>query len=218
VLIDTNIAFAIRCDICGKIEVHNMSMFDLSKNRIIELKCSCGQSSAIMETKDYRNFWLQIPCFDCQDIHVFKYTLKQLLKGNVVVRCIETGMEISFIGSANDINQLIDKYQNEHQGLLSELGFYDYFVNFDIMMECINKIRELDDSGNIRCECGSDKIEVSLYEDRIELKCMECGSIQVIFAETEEDLKSLLDKESIFMHKHTFQCLDAINQNNDFKK
>ncbi|EOD01912.1 hypothetical protein [Caldisalinibacter kiritimatiensis] len=214
-VVNTNIAFAIKCDICGQLKEYNMSLFDFKKNKVIDLECTCGEANAIVQTKDYKNFWLQIPCFECQDIHVFKYTLKQLVKGNIITRCVETGKEIAFIGSPQDVKELVNEYKGETNDLLTELGFYDYFVNSEVMIQCINKIRDLEREDKIKCECGNNSIEVNIYEDRIELKCRECESIQVIYAENEGDLENLLNKKSILMHKNTFQCLDAINHNNE---
>lgn len=214
-IVNTQMAFAVRCDVCGRLNVNNLSLFEIPKNGKMELDCICGQSNAIIKTSDYKSYWLEIPCFACQDIHVFKYTLKQLLKGKAVARCIETGTEICFIGQEKDVELLANEYEEESKELINQLGFYDYFENFEIMMECLNKIKELEEEEKILCECGSNKIEIDLYQDRLELKCLQCDSLQMIYAETEEDLQHLLNKDKIIMHKHSFQCIDAINQNSD---
>ncbi|WP_069650545.1 hypothetical protein [Caloranaerobacter ferrireducens] len=217
-LIDSNIAIAIRCDICGEITIHDVSLFDFSRSNKINLECECGQSSAIIKTKDYKSFWIELFCFACQDIHVFKYSLRKLLKGKIIARCIETGIEISFIGKNDDIKQLIKEYEKDSEEILNELGFYDYFQNFDIMMKAINRIREMDNEGRIFCDCGSDNIQTDLYPDRIELRCIECGSVHLVYAETDEDLKKLLECEEIQMHKYSLQCIDSRFGNNDRNK
>ncbi|KGG80989.1 hypothetical protein [Caloranaerobacter azorensis] len=214
-LIDCNIAIAIRCDICGEITIHNISLFDFSRSKKIILECDCGQSKAIIKTKDYKNFWIELFCFACQDIHVFKYSLRRLLKGKIIIRCIETGIEISFIGKNYDIKQLVKENEKDFEEILSELGFYDYFQNFEIMMKIIDRIREMDSRGKIFCDCGSDSIRTDLYPDRIELKCAECGSTHLIYAETEEDLKKILECDEIQMHKYFLQCIDIKFGNND---
>lgn len=217
-LINTNTAFAIRCDICGRLKLHDISLFDICKTGEIEFKCLCGQPNAIIKTKNYKSFIMEIPCFACQDTHVFKYSLKQLVKGNIVTRCIETGMEISFIGNNEDINQLMDKYERDSKNILNELGFYDYFHNFDIAMQCLTKVKELSDRRMVNCDCGNSNIDVELFPDRIELKCNQCESVQIIYAENEEDLKNIIKRQNITMQKHSFVCIDAINQNRDSGK
>jgi len=203
--------------VCGSLKLHNVSLFNISKDRPIELKSDCGQESAYIKTKDYKTFSMEIPCFACQDTHVFKYTLKQLLKGNIVTPCIETGMEICFIGDNENINELIDKYERD-QEVMEKLDFYGYFENFDIMIQCLNRVRQLTSEGKIKCDCGNGEIKTETFSDRIELRCLDCDSIQMIYAENEEDLGYLIRRESITMHKHGFVCIDAINQNIDSTK
>lgn len=217
-LVNTNIAFAVRCDVCGGLQLHNTSLFELYKDKKTELKCTCGQINAIIKAKDFKSFWIDVVCFACQERHIFKYTLKQLLKGNIVTRCIETGMEICFIGNNEDIHELIEKNEKNPSELLSELGFYDYFENFEVIMKSLEFIKQLDNDGRIKCDCGSYDILTDLFPDRIELKCLNCDSIKMIYAENDEDYRNLKKRERILMHKHGFECIDAINQTNDYFK
>lgn len=214
-MIDTNIAFAVRCHACGRLNIHRLSLFDFSRTKRIELECTCRQQNAVLKTRDFKNFWMETLCFACHETHMFKYTLKQLLRGNIAARCVDTGMEMCFIGNNDDVELLIDSYEKESEDLINQLGFYDYFENSNIMMKSIEIVKKMDEEGKVICECGSEALEMNLYPDRIELKCLQCESIQMIYAENEEDLKNLQRKEKIIMHKHAFQCIDAINQNRD---
>ncbi len=98
------------------------------------------------------------------------------------------------------------------------LDFDGYFTNFEIMLKCVEKVHKLQDKKNVYCDCGSNKIEVKLFNDRIELKCLNCHSIKMIYAENEEDYKNICEKDFIEMHKNSFECIDAINMKNDRKK
>lgn len=214
-LINTNIAIAVRCDMCGRLKIHNISLFNFIKNRKIELTCECHHINATINTQDHKTYWTEISCFACQDTHVFTYNLKQFFQSNIISRCIETRMEIGYIGKHKDIQQLLCEHERNSYKAIDELGFYDYFDNSDIVMQSISKIRELELSDNVFCDCGFGDIEISLFPDRIELNCLNCNSVQMIYTENEEDLKNLLDKDSIILHQHSFRCIDAINQNND---
>lgn len=217
-LISTNIAIAVRCSDCGSLRVHHTSLFELFTNRRTELVCTCGQHNAIIKTKDYKSLWMEISCFACQDKHLFKYTLKQLLRGNIITRCIESGIEICFMVSNGDVDELIEKYETDAEELYRELGFLDYFINPEIMMKSLDRIKELDNKGRLSCSCGDNNIEMNIFPDRIELKCMKCEGIKLIYTENNDDYKNFMAKEEIVLRESSFECIDAINQNNDIKK
>lgn len=216
-LINTNIAIAVRCSACGSLKVYDTSLFELFSHKKTDIKCPCGQQNAIIKTKDFKSLWMDIDCFACGGKHTFKYTLTQLLKGNIVNRCIETGLNTSFVVSDGHTEELVDKYEMNPEQLYKELGFLDYFINTEIMMKSLDRIRELDTNGFLGCSCGANSIEMNLFPDRIELKCINCNGIKLIYAEYEEDYKNLYSKEEIIIHESSFECIDAINQNNDRK-
>ncbi|MTI48921.1 MAG: hypothetical protein FH761_13835 [Firmicutes bacterium] len=214
-LINTNIAFAIRCDVCNRLEIQNISIFDLAKGKRIKLSCTCCHTNAIVKSENNKTFRIEVPCFACQDTHVFTYNVKQFFKGNIVARCIETGMEIGFIGKYKDIQRIIAEYETNSFDAINELGFFDYFDNCDIVMKAINKIRELELEDKVYCDCDMGNVKIDLFPDRIELTCINCNSVQMIYAQNEDDLKNLLGKERIVLHNNSLRCIDAINLNND---
>ena len=214
-LLNTNISFAALCHICGRLKVHDISLFDISKNEGTNLICSCGEVSATINTKNYKSFLIEIPCFACEDDHVFIYTLKQFLKGNIISRCIETGLEIGFVGKNGDIENLISKHEKKSKKAIEELGFYDYFNNFEIIMESINEIKDMMDDDKISCECGCYDIETKLFPDRIELNCLDCNNSLDVYAETKDDLNRLLIRDTILLKRHSLISIESIMGNND---
>lgn len=217
-LVNTNVAIAVRCSTCGTFEVHNTSLFELFTNKKTELVCTCGQRNAIIKTSDNKSLWMDIDCFVCQDKHTFKYTLKQLLRGNIITRCIESGLEICFIVSHGDVKEIVEKYEVNSEDLYRDLDFLDYFNNPEIMTKSLERIKELDSKGLLSCSCGDNNIEMNIFPDRIELKCMKCEGIKLIYAENNDDYKNFVSKERIVLRESSFECIDAINQNNDTKK
>lgn len=217
-LVNTKIAIAVRCGTCDNLNVHETTLFKLFSNKLTELECTCGQHIAIIKAKEYKSLWMDIDCYVCEDKHTFKYTLKQLLKGNIITRCIETGIEICFMVNHGDVNELIDNYEMNPGSLFKELEFLDYFNSPDIMMKSLNRVKELDNSGLIGCSCGEKSIEMNIFPDRIELKCMKCEGIKLIYAENNDDYNNFASKDKIILHENSFECIDAINQNQDTKK
>lgn len=217
-LINTNIAFAVRCSECGSLKVHDTSLFELFINKRTELVCTCGQQNAIIKAKDYKSLWVDIDCFVCQDKHTFKYTLKQLLRGNIITRCIESGIEICFMVSDGDINELVENYEMNSEILCKGLDFLDYFNNPEIMTKSLERIKKIDSEGLLSCSCGDNNIEMNIFPDRIELKCMNCEGIKLIYAENNDDYNNFISKDKIVLRENGFECIDAINQNKDTKK
>lgn len=217
-LVNTKIAIAVRCGTCDSLNVHETTLFKIFSNELIELKCTCGQHIAIIRAKDYKSLWMDIDCYVCEDKHTFKYTLKQLLKGNIITRCIETGIEICFMVKHGDVNQIIDNYEMNPSSLYKEVDFLDYFNTPEIMMKSLNRIKELDNDGLIGCSCGEKSIEMNIFPDRIELKCMKCEGIKLIYAENNDDYNNFASKDKIILRENSFECIDAINQNQDTKE
>ncbi|SCG81817.1 hypothetical protein DW1_0196 [Proteiniborus sp. DW1] len=214
-LVNTKIAIAVRCGTCDSLNVHETTLFELFSNKVTDLDCSCGQRIAIIRANDYKSLQMDIDCCVCEDKHTFKYTLKQLLKGNIITRCIETGVEICLMVNNGDAGELIDNFKVNSDGIYGELEFLDYFNAPDIMMKSLNRIKELDNDGRIGCSCGENSIEMNIFPDRIELKCMKCKGIKLIYAENNEDYWNFVSKDKIIIRENRFECIDAINQNQD---
>lgn len=212
-LVNTNMTLAIRCNRCGKIHLNNITLFQLKNNKYININCDCGEVKARIKTENYKEYCLEIPCFACEETHIFKYSLNQLLKGNLVLRCLD-GVEICFLGDESDVKKLLKKQKDDFAILLDELSFYDYFSNTDIMTKSVNKVKELEKEGSIICECGGDNIGIDLFSDRIEIKCLECNGVQIIYAENEEDLENILFRDYIMIHKDSVEYIDAFKFNN----
>jgi hypothetical protein len=51
---------------------------------------------------------------------------------------------------------------------------------------------------------------VDIFPDRLELQCKNCDSLNIIYAETEEDLKVIQQVDKIELARHGFICLDSL--------
>ncbi|KNF09749.1 hypothetical protein CLPU_2c02010 [Gottschalkia purinilytica] len=216
-VVDTNLAFAVTCSSCGRLNVQNLSFFDLYNNKRYMVNCSCGDTNAIIKARDTKSIWLEINCIDCQEVHIFKYSLRYIIKKGIISRCTDTGMEICFMGNSDIVNKNISNYENNTIDIINEIDLKEYFTNYDIMIRCLEKVKWLKDNNRITCDCGKQDITIEIFSDRIEVKCTNCQSIKVVYAENEEDYSNVSDKCMITMHQHRFECIDAI-KNNDKNK
>ncbi|MDD4169235.1 MAG: hypothetical protein PHD36_03085, partial [Desulfotomaculaceae bacterium] len=102
--------------------------------------------------------------------------------------------------------------------LLDELESYSYFHNPAIMYEVLDCMYDIANEGELYCQCGDFKIEVDIFPDRLELHCRNCDSINIVYAETEEDLSVIQQIDSIELAMHGFKCLDSVASTGKLKK
>jgi hypothetical protein len=72
--------------------------------------------------------------------------------------------------------------------MAAELGYTDYFDNPDIMYEILDRLYEIAENGDLKCNCGNNDIAIEIFPDYLELRCEHCRSFAVLMASTKEDL------------------------------
>jgi hypothetical protein len=218
-LITTNAIMAMRCPDCGKMEYHDFSRFAIYKSRTVNIKCSCGAVKLIINTKNNSFYWLQIPCLVCETKHFIEISGKSLWSGDITrLSCQDTELELGYIGPESKVRQIISDQEQELEALVDEINCDGYFHNSNIMYEVLNCLHEIAEQGELYCQCGNYKIEVELFPDCLELHCKNCDSINIIYAETEEDLNVIRQVESIELARHGFKCLDSLASTSKPKK
>lgn len=208
-IIDSSIKVATICHSCGRINVFNLNLFKLKKDKEIKLSCSCGSLNAVISSRSFDNICLNINCVSCGRKHIYNYKARQLLKG-IYIYCAETGMNIAVVGNGQDINRYIKESEKDTIDMIYDENFGLFFTNHSIMKECIERLQWLRKNGRVNCDCGSEHIVTEVFSDRIELRCVKCHSTKVIYAETRDDLNNFYCKNKINMHKYEFDFLDAI--------
>ncbi|HOV79217.1 MAG TPA: hypothetical protein PK728_03860 [Bacillota bacterium] len=215
----TSTILAIRCHECGKMDFHDFSRFSFAKGESVHVKCTCGATKLIVSTKKYSSYWLQIPCVVCETKHLKEYSGKALWSGDVVcLTCQDTELELGHIGPISKIREMTAGHEQELEALIDEFGCDSFFHNSKIMYEVLNCLHVITERGALYCQCGNYRIEVDIFPDRLELQCKSCGSINIIYAETEEDLKVIQQVETIELARNGFNCLDSLANSGKIKK
>jgi len=211
-LIATDTILAMRCPECGKLEYEKLSRFQFSGSGSVNIDCSCGASKLIVSTKNQRDYWIQIPCVVCETKHLLNVQGKLLWsKGEVqYLLCQETGLELGYIGPEEKVKDLTRSYEEELQVLTGEFGDDDYFHNSEVMYEVLNRLHDIAETDALYCQCGNRNVEVDIFPDRLELHCRECDSVNIIYAENDEDLKVIKGIDSIELTQSGFECLDSL--------
>lgn len=201
----TEFSIAYRCPLCGKMEIYNASIFAFSGNKKVEIYCPCGEKGLVMTTKDYKQYKIDIKCPICNNQHVYKIDLRELLKGEpIIYDCLKYSLELIFFGENKKVVKAVDEYQRALEEIIDEIEDYEYFVNSEIMMEYINILHDLAENNEIHCACGSTDVELRLLSDKIEIQCKSCENILSLPANSHNDLEEFKKVDHIFIEKKIF--------------
>lgn len=218
-LIKSETTLALRCPECGKLEYHHLSRFAFSGVTAVQVKCSCGAVKLVITHKTRHRFKLQVACVLCEGNHTREYSAEKLWSGEVIsLQCMDTGYDLGYIGADRQVRELAENVEDELEELLDEFGYDDYFANPDIMGQVMHYLRDIVEKDNLYCQCGNHQIDVDIFPDRLELHCKECDSINIIYAETEDDLKVIQQVDYIELAQHGFKCLDSLSNTKKTKK
>lgn len=201
-------SIVLRCRSCGRLKKYKLNIFNIYNFNLKEYKCNCGETNIRAE---YLNNKVRVKtsCFYCNGIHNFILDLGEILKQENTLYCT-FGRRLCFMGSSNKANQILLENQIsllENQNII--FG-EDYFHNFIILEKVLERLNYLNREGKISCDCGKTEIDIQLFFDRLELKCNSCHSVKIIFAETEEDLSIIMNKDKIVLREHNISCIDSI--------
>lgn len=217
-LISTQRCLALRCPLCGRLEFHRISLFDFAGHSPVRVKCKCGFNKLSINTRNFKEFFLQMPCLICEEVHITKFTRQELLeKATSVLRCTETGQELGYVGTESSLEKIIQQKQNDIGSIVNNFGFDDYFTNPQVMFEVLNHLHQIAEQNNLFCRCGNNQIEIDVFPEKLELHCPYCQSLHIIYAETIEDLRIVKEARSIALTEKGFTSFDASKVHPGFK-
>lgn len=200
----TQFTIAYRCAQCGKIEFRHISIFEFSGRKVLKVYCPyCDYEALDIQTKDYKNFMINIECVICNVPHIYYFSLREVYQREepIILYCTDYEIELCFAGEKDGVELTVDKYEQDLEEFIDELGYDDYFVNSEIMMECINILHDLAEKEDIICNCGKSDIGITLLSDSIELRCQHCRGAYIIPAENRKDVENLMKMQSIYIEK-----------------
>jgi len=191
-VINTGTVLALSCPHCGKLNFHAVSLFAFSGKKCLCFNCECGKSTVTITAANRQRFILKTGCGMCETEHAYYLKYKKMFSPEVFpLVCLETGLEIGFIGPKDQVLARASQQEKSFADLLGDGGLEDFFVNPEVMLQVIEYLQRVSESGLIKCKCGNNNIDLDILPDRLELVCNDCGNIGVIFAENKEDLIAL---------------------------
>ncbi|MCL6590875.1 MAG: hypothetical protein K6U80_13105 [Firmicutes bacterium] len=222
-LVSTQRQIILRCPLCGKLEFHQISLFDFSKHErgreiTYPVNCICGFNKLIITTKNYREFTLQINCLICEQIHILKFKRAEIWDvKSLVLTCPEIGQDLGYIGTETVLDQIVKRQQDNPGSIINNFGFEDYFTNPEVMIEVLKHLHQIAAQNKLVCSCGNNQIEIDVFPEKLELRCPFCQSIHIIYAETMEDLCIVKKTKIIIMTEKGFTSFDSSKIHPNFK-
>lgn len=195
-LVQTTYTLALHCPYCGKIEMHNLSLFMLNNSNPLELSCSCGHVQGRILSIHRQQIVLELPCFICQTNHIIFLDSRKIKQTRMEkIYCLDENLELGFIGDHEVVAEAVADQQHETESLLDDIKSMDYgdddIQNSVVMLEVLNKIHDIAENGGLSCRCGSKHIEVEILPDAIQLRCMNCQGWMTLPALKEQDSAQL---------------------------
>lgn len=202
----------IKCDLCHRLKEYEFNLFNIMKYDKIEYECSCGQVINISIEKEtlLRNKAIS---FRLKDV-CFKFPLHSIVRRDSIFHTFGHS-SVFFLGQKEIGRRKLEELGFEANDIIYEGNRNDVFVNFDIITKALLKLFDLEKKDKIKCDCGNSNIKIELFSDRVELQCLSCHSTKLIFAETEEDLDIILNKDMISLKKSDISCIDSIVDSNN---
>lgn len=191
-LINLATTIALSCPACGRLEKEKLNVFELPIDKLVHLSCSCGAEKTSLVRKKNSDIEINYFCLHCNTAHQLQISQQKFWysKNLNLLSCEKTGLNPGFFGPPPLINEELKKERRDLELMAEELGF-DEFKNPDIMLQVLDFIHDIAAEGALKCECGSDNLNIELFSDEIQLICSCCGAYLNIAASNKDDLASL---------------------------
>lgn len=218
--VETEKVLAMRCPECGRLEFHRLQRFAIARGESLDVRCSCGAVKFVISTRNLSLYRLKVTCVYCDGYHLISLSGKQIWSSREVADlfCFDTGLELGHIGREEAVRKMVSGREKDLEALVNEFGRDDYFHNSMIMYEVLRCLQQIAEKGTLYCQCGNRQIGVDIFPDRLELHCSKCDSVNIIYAETDDDLQVIQQVEEIELAKNGFEFLDSLVRAGKIKK
>ena len=176
-VINFNRTVAYVCSGCGEVTYGDFSLFELSGGRGISVSCDCGKSQLKIFPKNEKIYTVSVKCQVCEKDHEYAVPLTDLLQKRFMdFLCPELLMGLVFIGDKDKAENAVFENNKYVKEILTTCGIEHAGKNGIAILKALDKIQLLSDEGGVRCECGSDLIDLDVLENGIVLECCDCGA------------------------------------------
>lgn len=176
-VIDFNRTVAYMCPGCGEMAFGEFSLFELSGERGISVKCDCGKSQLKIFPKSKTQYAVSLRCLVCDEEHAFDVPLIDFMRQSCIdFSCPDILIGLAYVGKKDAVMASVQENDAYIEEIVSACGLEHTGKNGITMLKALDKIQELSDDGSLICECGSNMIDVDVLEDELVLECCMCGA------------------------------------------
>ncbi len=201
-------AVAYRCPKCGAIVRSMVGVFGLSAD-MLRLKCPCGGSEMTVVYTPDKKVRMTVPCFLCPNPH--NYTVSSAVffdRDRFVFACPYSGVDIAFIGSEANVDEMVSEANAALAEMLGEEGIDDLarvtdprnqmFSDPQILEIIMYVINDLDAAGDIKCRCeDGGEYEAEVGDGTVTVRCKKCGAEAVVPADSTVSANAFLHCDSL---------------------
>lgn len=201
IVIDYLTTLSLRCPVCGRLDVHTISIFNFSGNRTKDIVCECGYKKVKLSTKNFKRYSIKFNCIICELEHTLFFSPEDFWGLHLsTVRCPDTDLKLGYLGPEVLVqNEIRD--QQDLDDMLKDSDFEDYFCDPEVMLGVLDILHDIAEAGGLFCQCGNHKIDIDMYPDKVELICRECRGMTAINARTNADIQNLRERHRIILIK-----------------
>lgn len=200
-IIDFNRTVAYICSGCGEITFGEFSLFELSGERGVSVKCSCGKSQLRIFPKSKTSYVFSLRCLMCDEEHEFEIPLIDLMRENIIeFSCPDILIGLVFVGKKDYVAKAVKENDTYISEVTEACGLGHTGKNGLTMLKALDKIQELSNNSCLTCQCGSNMIDVDVSENEIILVCCRCGA-SVAFTADEIRRENFSDISEIYIQK-----------------
>ncbi len=183
-VIDFNRTVAYMCPGCGEMTFGNFSLFELSGQRGVSVKCDCGKSQLKILPKSNTEYVVSSRCLVCDEEHIFQIPLQELLHQNCVAfSCPDIHIGLAYVGKRDAVLTMVKDNGAYIEEIVTACGLEHTGKNGLTMLKALDRIQEISDEGNLTCSCGSNTIDVDVLSEALVLTCCMCGAEAVFTAD-----------------------------------
>lgn len=184
------------CPDCSSLVLCDKNLFDFSGTAPASFACGKCSTKCLTVAQKKEKYNILIHCPICDEEHMFNIKKITFWQSKLfVLHCPETGIGILFLGDRETVKKELEEQEQMFATLSNE---YDISRELTMIFEIVERINEFAKEEKVSCSCGSHAISIEIDNEKITLKCRDCGRIKDI-PSSEESLDKLLNASAIVL-------------------
>ena len=203
--------FAYRCPECGTFVLSLVGSLALTAEKI-DLKCTCGESSAQIRYTNEKKVDLIVPCFTCPRPHTFRTSRELFFSSELLAfPCPYSGLDICFVGTKEQIDDAIKEADEALHELMADEDDFSVFSSIrrtdaepqspEALDSVLFTLNELLEDEHIYCNCPDrhGDYELELLGDRVRVICRNCRAKAEIRADSITAADTFMDAKELIL-------------------